>query len=47
MYQNVSDSDCGFTHVSSIWPYGKFNVESNGTCCKVIGATTIELWMIL
>ena len=31
--------DCGFTHVSHIWPDRKFNGGSNGSYFKVIGAT--------
>ena len=34
--------ECGFTHVSHIWPDGEFHDESNGSCCKVIGVTTLS-----
>ena len=50
MFQNSShvlNFDCGFTHMSRIWPDGKINGGLNGTCCKMIAATTIELWIIL
>ena len=50
MFQNschVFNFDCGFTHVSHIWPDTKCHEELNGSCCKVIGATTIELSTIL
>ena len=35
--------DCGFTHVSHIWPDRKFHKKSNGSCCKVIGTTTCRV----
>ena len=44
---HVFTFDCGFTHVHHIWPDGEFYDESNGSCCKVIGATTIELLTVL
>ena len=46
MFQNschMFNFNCGFTNVSHIWSDRKFTDESNGSCCKVIGATTIEL----
>ena len=41
---HVFNFNCGFTHVSYIWPDTKF---LNGSCCKAIGSTTIELSIIL
>ena len=46
MFQNsyhMFNFDCEFTHVSHVWPDRKLNGKSNGSCCKVIGATTIKL----
>ena len=34
--------DYGFTHMNHIWPDRKFNGESNGSCCEMIGVTTIK-----
>ena len=40
---HVFNFDCGFIHVSHIWPDTKFHDELNGSCYKEIGSTTIEL----
>ena len=42
---HVFNFDCGFTHVSHTRPERKFNSETNGTCCKLIGITTIERYV--
>ena len=44
---HVFNFDCGFTHVSYIWPDRKFQDELIGSCCKVIETTTIKLSTIL
>jgi len=44
---HVFNVDCGFNHVSLIWPDRKFNGEVNDSFWKLIGATAFELWIIL
>ena len=44
---HVFNFDCGFTHVSHIWPDAEFHEELNESCCKAIESTTIELLTIL
>ena len=46
VFQNsyhVFNFDCVFTHLSHTWSDRKVHDKSNGGCCKVIGAITIEL----
>ena len=44
---HVFNFDCGFTHVSHIWPDAEFHEELKESCCKAIGSATIELSTIL
>ena len=37
----VFNFDCGFTHVSNVWPDRNFHDELNGSYCEAIGVPTI------
>jgi len=47
MSRHICNVDCGFNHMSLIWPDSKFNGEVNDSCLKLIGAIAFELWIIL
>ena len=39
--------NCEFNRVSLICPDGEFNGDVSDDCCKVIGAGTVKLWIVI